>query len=111
MTRHDCPTYAAFDQTGHRPAGPGCRATAACTRRRSRPSPASSAPPEKPGRATWRTWAAPCLHPDLGAKDDHQSAQVGDQYATRHNPFVYFRASPPARTARRNDVELQPAGR
>ena len=33
---------------------------------------------------------APCRHPDLGAKDEHQSAQVGDQYATRHNPFVYF---------------------
>jgi hypothetical protein len=32
----------------------------------------------------------PCQHPELGAKDEHQGATVGDQYATRHNPFVYF---------------------
>lgn len=33
---------------------------------------------------------APCRHPALNAKDDTQSAKVGDQYAARHNPFVYF---------------------
>jgi hypothetical protein len=32
----------------------------------------------------------PCRHPGLGAKDANQNAKVGDQYATRHNPFVYF---------------------
>ncbi len=36
--------------------------------------------------------AAPssCRHPAIGAQDDTQSAEVGDQYATRHNPFMYF---------------------
>jgi hypothetical protein len=32
----------------------------------------------------------PCRHPAVGAQDDTQSAEVGDQYATRHNPFMYF---------------------
>jgi hypothetical protein len=31
-----------------------------------------------------------CRHPAVGAVDDTQSAEVGDQYATRHNPFMYF---------------------
>lgn len=34
----------------------------------------------------------PCRHPKLGAKDDAYHAEVGDQYATRHNPFMYFRS-------------------
>jgi hypothetical protein len=32
----------------------------------------------------------PCRHPAIGARDDTQKAEVGDQYATRHNPFMYF---------------------
>ncbi|HEY3021701.1 MAG TPA: alkaline phosphatase family protein [Solirubrobacteraceae bacterium] len=32
----------------------------------------------------------PCRHPAIGAVDDTQSARPDDQYATRHNPFVYF---------------------
>ncbi|HZN15265.1 MAG TPA: alkaline phosphatase family protein [Acidimicrobiales bacterium] len=33
-----------------------------------------------------------CAHPNIGLlEQDHtQSATVGDQYATRHNPFAYF---------------------
>jgi hypothetical protein len=33
---------------------------------------------------------AACRHPDIGTQDDMQKAEVGDQYATRHNPFMYF---------------------
>lgn len=32
----------------------------------------------------------PCRHPAIGALDDTQKARVGDQYAVRHNPFMYF---------------------
>lgn len=43
---------------------------------------------------SWRGYmedmAAPCLHPELGAADNNKAAQLGNQYATRHNPFVYF---------------------
>jgi hypothetical protein len=31
-----------------------------------------------------------CRHPEIGSVDDTQSAEEGDQYATRHNPFIYF---------------------
>jgi phosphatidylinositol-3-phosphatase len=31
-----------------------------------------------------------CRHPAIGAPDDTYKARPGDQYATRHNPFVYF---------------------
>lgn len=33
---------------------------------------------------------ANCRHPALNTHDDTQTARVGDQYAVRHNPFVYF---------------------
>ncbi|MCU1455747.1 MAG: phosphoesterase, partial [Acidimicrobiales bacterium] len=32
----------------------------------------------------------PCRHPAIGAVDDTQKARPNDQYAVRHNPFVYF---------------------
>jgi hypothetical protein len=35
---------------------------------------------------------ATCAHPPLGMPDNTQAATVRDQYATRHNPFVYFHA-------------------
>ena len=31
-----------------------------------------------------------CRHPAVGSRDDTQQARMGDQYATRHDPFVYF---------------------
>ncbi len=36
--------------------------------------------------------SATCGHPPIGAKDNTGEAEIGDQYATRHNPFVYFHA-------------------
>jgi hypothetical protein len=33
-----------------------------------------------------------CAHPALGGVDNSNSASATDQYATRHNPFVYFRS-------------------
>lgn len=43
---------------------------------------------------TWRGYmedmGTPCRHPAVGTPDDTQKAKVGDQYATRHNPFMYF---------------------
>jgi phosphatidylinositol-3-phosphatase len=32
----------------------------------------------------------PCRHPTLNAQDHTQSAHKGDQYASRHVPFLYF---------------------
>jgi hypothetical protein len=48
-----------------------------------------------------------CRHPAIGARDDTQSAEVGDQYATRHNPFVYFHSVIDERSCAENDVDLR----
>lgn len=47
--------------------------------------------------AAGRTWKGymedmgePCRHPAVGSVDDTQTARIGDQYAVRHDPFVYF---------------------
>jgi hypothetical protein len=43
---------------------------------------------------TWKEYAedmgTACNHPDLNAHDETQTAGNDSQYATRHNPFVYF---------------------
>ena len=50
---------------------------------------------------TWRAYmedmgnnpareAATCAHVRVGTRETTQQAQIGDQYAARHNPFVYF---------------------
>ena len=43
---------------------------------------------------TWRGYmqemGTPCRHPQINGVDDTQKAKVGDNYAARHNPFVYF---------------------
>jgi hypothetical protein len=43
---------------------------------------------------TWRGYmqemGTPCRHPKLGSQDTTQKAKVGDNYAARHNPFMYF---------------------
>lgn len=33
-----------------------------------------------------------CRHPKLNTQDGTQSAKKGDQYATRHDPFMYFQS-------------------
>lgn len=89
MTRNDCPTYAPFQQTGT--ASLGQVQGTGCVYPASVPTIAGQL------TAAGKTWKGymedmqtPCQHPQLGAKDTHQGATVGDQYATRHNPFVYF---------------------
>jgi len=42
--------------------------------------------------ANARTGPSTCRHPKLGANDPTVEAGRGDQYATRHDPFMYFHA-------------------
>ncbi|GAC1387472.1 MAG: phosphatidylinositol-3-phosphatase [Pseudarthrobacter sp.] len=49
---------------------------------------------------------ATCRHPALNAPDPTQTAHVGDQYAARHNPFVYFHSVIDSPTCATNDVPL-----
>jgi hypothetical protein len=61
-------------------------------------------------KLTWRGYmedmAGPCLHPALNTQDQTQTAQPGDQYAARHNPFVYFHSIIDAPSCAANDVPL-----
>jgi hypothetical protein len=60
---------------------------------------------------SWRGYLqdmkTPCRHPALNSPDDTQQAEVGDQYATRHNPFVYFHSIIDSPACAANDVPLE----
>ena len=45
---------------------------------------------EDMGNDPVRDHGTTCAHPALGTPDTTQQASATDQYATRHNPFVYF---------------------
>ena len=47
-----------------------------------------------------------CRHPQLGQHDPTQTARKGDQYAARHNPFVYFHSIIDTPSCAQNDVPL-----
>jgi hypothetical protein len=47
-----------------------------------------------------------CRHPALNSRDTTQQARVGDQYAARHNPFVYFHSIIDTPSCAQNDVPL-----
>jgi hypothetical protein len=49
---------------------------------------------------------ASCRHPAIGAPVPTQKARTEDQYAARHNPFVYFHSIIDYATCQRNDVDL-----
>jgi phosphatidylinositol-3-phosphatase len=102
-TRNDCRVFADFVLTGTTPDGQaignGCVYPASI---KTLPDQLNAV-----GK-TWRAYAegmgndptresATCGHPDLNTVDHTQSSEaptaavpLGDQYATRHNPFVYF---------------------
>ncbi len=81
-------------------------ATAACSRPACPRWPGSSRTPARPGRGTWRTWErhagtlrwAPSMTP--------RRPKSGDQYAARHNPFVYFAGITGSPDCAKNDVDL-----
>lgn len=90
-TRNDCGTYVPFTPTGT--VSPGQVTGTGCVYPASVPTVAGQL-----GAAgkTWKGYmedmGTPCRHPQPGAEDSDQDASPGDQYATRHNPFVYFEA-------------------
>jgi phosphatidylinositol-3-phosphatase len=48
-----------------------------------------------------------CRHPSIGAPDDTQLARAGDEYAVRHNPFVYFHSIIDSPACAANDLPLE----
>ncbi|CAH0222783.1 Phosphatidylinositol-3-phosphatase [Arthrobacter sp. Bi83] len=106
MTRADCGTYARF-----KPAGPPYRGVFrgnGCLYPRSVPTVAGQL---TAARKSWKGYMEdmriPCRHPQPGARDGSQSAKRGDQYATRHNPFVYFEAITSSPDCRRRVVDFR----
>jgi hypothetical protein len=98
VTQSDCQSFAEFTQTGTAAAGQavgsGCVYPAGVK---------TIANQLEAKGLSWKGYmedmgnipareAATCGHPALGAPDKTQRAVVGDQYATRHNPFMYFHA-------------------
>jgi len=59
---------------------------------------------------TWKAYmqdmGTPCRHPANDTFDTTQRARAGDQYAARHNPFVYFRSVLDSGECATNDVDL-----
>lgn len=47
---------------------------------------------EDMGNDLKRDGSTTCSHPSLNSQDGTQSAEATDNYATRHNPFMYFHA-------------------
>ncbi|RKR13688.1 alkaline phosphatase family protein [Arthrobacter oryzae] len=102
-TRDDCPTYTPFEQTGT--ATPGQVQGDGCVYPGSVPTVAGQlSAAGKSWKGYMEDMQTPCQHPQLGAEDDHQSAAAGDQYATRHNPFVYFESITSSPECQRNVV-------
>ncbi len=96
VTQSDCGKFVEFAQTGTaadgQAVGSGCVYPAGVT---------TIADQLEAKGLTWKGYmedmgnipsreAATCGHPAIGGPDNTQRAMVGDQYATRHDPFVYF---------------------
>jgi len=105
QTQGDCQSYSPFVGAGT--VAPGQYVGEGCV------FPANV--PTLPGQLTtadltWRGYmedmGAPCRHPQLGAVDDTQRAEAGDQYAARHNPFVYFASITGSPVCAQNVVDL-----
>lgn len=96
QTQIDCPRFVEFERTGTaeygQPVGQGCVY----------PADVKTVANQLDAKGlTWRAYmedmgADPnrehrtCGHPVIGSVDSTQRAMPADQYATKHNPFVYF---------------------
>ena len=105
QTQGDCQAYSPF--VGSQTVAPGQAVGQGCVYPAGVPNLASQL--TSSGR-TWKGYmedmGTPCRHPALGAVDDTQTAKVGDQYAARHNPFVYFASITASADCSTRDVDL-----
>ncbi len=60
---------------------------------------------------TWKGYMesmhSACRHPALNTVDGTRKAEVGDQYAARHNPFVYFHSIIDSKKCAKRNVVLK----
>jgi hypothetical protein len=104
-TQDDCTTFTEFEQTGveapQQAVGRGCVYPSSVT---------TIADQLETRGLSWRGYledmGTPCRHPDIGSHDATNKARDGDQYATKHNPFVYFHSIVDSPSCRRDVVDL-----
>ena len=97
-TQQDCTTYSDFKASLFGGGEPGIPKGSGCVY----PADVKNLADQlEAANLTWRGYmedmgndptreTATCGHPAVGAKDNTQKATSRDQYATRHDPFVYF---------------------
>ena len=104
-TMNDCAVYHEFTQTGT--AAYGQLAGFGCLYPDSVPTIAGQL---SSAGLTWKGYmedmGTPCRHPKLNAADATKTPRIGDQYGTRHNPFVYFAAITGSPDCAKNVVDL-----
>jgi phospholipase C len=106
QTQGDCQVYSDFAGTGtvapQQAVGSGCVYPASVQ---------TVADQLQAKGLTWKGYSedmgTPCRHPAVGAPDDTQKAEPDDQYAARHNPFVYFHSIIDSPACAANDVPLE----
>ena len=91
-TQRDCPVYSRFTETG-RVRAPGQVVGNGCVY----PKKVGTLPEQLVAAGlSWRGYmedmARPCQHSPLGGRERWAKATRREQYATRHNPFMYFRS-------------------
>jgi hypothetical protein len=89
QTQGDCQVYSDFVSTGT--VAPGQAVGQGCVY----PAPVRTVADQLSAAGlSWKGYmedmGTACRHPALNTHDDTQQAEVGDQYAARHDPFVYF---------------------
>jgi hypothetical protein len=101
----DCQIYSSF--AGGGTAAPGQAVGSGCVF----PATVASLPTQLDAKKlTWKGYmediGTPCRHPTINTVDPTQKATVGDQYAVRHNPFVYFSAITNSPECAQRNVDL-----
>lgn len=101
----DCQIYSSFVGTGT--VSPGQAVGAGCVFPASVPNITDQLTAAK---LSWKGYledmGTPCRHPAPNSPDRTQKATVGDQYAVRHNPFMYFASVTDSPTCDQHVVDL-----
>ncbi len=115
-TQSDCTTYTDFQSTGNAPPGQvlgdGCvYPTSVTTIANQLTAKGLTWKSYQEDMANSATEPKTCRHPTIGSADPTVVARTGDQYATRHDPFVYFHSiiDTPACATNVVDVRALPA--
>ena len=105
VTSDDCHSYEAFTATGT--ADLGQVQGSGCVYPDSVPTLAGQlSAAGKSWKGYMEDMGTPCRHPEAGTHDTNQNASSKSQYATRHNPFVYFTSITSSPECRSNVVDF-----